>query len=80
MKIETHEALSALCDTLKAKGVRAFSVDGIRVEFGPDDSLPESTPGPDLDLCNCGCHGYEHINGLCAKGCTPEKCAGPEAK
>lgn len=80
MKIETSAELAALVDTLKARGVRAFSVDGIRVEFAP---AAEPTPiaGPaeaDPEICNCKCPVYAHVNRLCINGCEPGLCAGPE--
>jgi hypothetical protein len=78
--------LGALCDLLRAKGVRRYHgiLDGApcELEFLPPEAPPlkDSKPTVDAETCHCG-HGlHAHNAGLCLLGCEPDKCAGPEMK
>ncbi len=82
MKVDNLAELSKLTDAMKARGVRAFEVDGIRVEFhavdaAPMDPLPLADDGP--TKCKCGHAPYEHQNGLCLQCAEPSLCLQPAA-
>lgn len=80
-------SIAALVDLLRSKGVRTFhgAISGVPVilELGPPlepiSNASSAPPEPELDLCNCKCPRYAHVNGLCLlRGCDPESCAGPD--
>lgn len=74
-------AVLALVDEMKRRGVRAFALPGIHVEFAPasPDVAPMRAvdkPAADEERCACGHEFHAHNGGLCLHGCSSEKCEG----
>jgi hypothetical protein len=75
-----HAAALLLVDEMKRRGVRAFQIGDVHVEFAtvaaPEPTLKSDKGAPDADVCGCGHSLSDHVNGLCCRNdCSPDKCS-----
>lgn len=91
MSNAVHADTLALVDAMKSRGVRAFHVGDVRVEFVSEPSkleaasspAPAPAPAPAADRTHCACgHALtDHQNGMCVAiggGCDSEACEDKE--
>lgn len=66
-------------DSLRSRGIKSYKGDfegkTVELELGPAvvPDPPKSNEDP-IDVCNCKCPTYAHVNGFCINGCEPSAC------
>ena len=81
MRIEGKEELPAICEIMRAKGIRELTVGDVKIVLDPlrEPMPPRAQPEADPEMCRCGHSIHQHSSGLCLLDCSVETCAGPEA-
>lgn len=77
------QALGALCDVLKSKGVISARLGDIELRFASSDVILDvgASEVEDQENCKCGHHAvYAHSNGACLHGCDLAICEPQDEK